>query len=156
MPHLLTATQETLRMKQNINPYRSFEDACIRVWFGIIHNLTMLLGISIGDLLIGGIFQTKLKVVPWYHYLEAVLAATQRDLQSRTSTSYVVELLGKLSNDEEASTHPICIARQTLLKLRSQNCVLVTTRASGFKKVEPRIFDETQQINFAACRKLKL
>lgn len=57
---------------------------------------------------------------------------------------------GTWSHDAHTVVHSIRIAQQTLLETRSKHCILAALTASSINTVEPRLFDDTCQMMFAA------
>lgn len=141
-----------LAWSEKILLYVRLCDLWVRAWFGIVDNipLDMLLGTSFIAHLICEIFPSELQDVSLYSHPVAILSATQRDLPICKSASRVTVPLENPCNDEEANPHPTPIARQTVRKLHSENCVLVMTTAFNIRTVESRVFEETRQIKFVA------
>lgn len=142
MPHLRTATQEPLYMEGTILLHVSLNDLRVRLWSGIVLILAvdMLLGTSFIYRFAHRIFLANRRVALWHSHLIAILAATQCNQATRTSASHLPAPIGKPSIDYEASSHPVCIPRQTVLKPHSEQHVLLTTTAFAIDTRKPKNF----------------
>lgn len=91
MSSIQTAIEQAWNMDGKKLPHVRLGALVVRVWFGIVPNLTvlMLAGIAFIDRFIRGIFPSEGKVVPRYFYMVALSVSSKYSKSSNLTTENI-------------------------------------------------------------------
>lgn len=102
---------------------------CVETWFGSVQilHVNMLLGTPFIARFIRKSFPAEGNVIPRHSHPEAMLSITYLNQRMSMSTIHIAAPRSKPSNNyDDANSHPIRIARQTVLKPHREHYVFVT------------------------------
>lgn len=116
--------------------YIGLGDLCTRFWFGTAPQLVvdMLLGIYFIKSFIRGMFTSERKVVLWH----SPRIAIRINLKPNDNVNRLQDTQGNSENmaDKSIKICILCMARQTVIKPRTQDHIVVATKVCKIKVIE--------------------
>lgn len=116
------------KIEGNVPFYIRIGNLRVHVWFGIVENLAfeVLLGTSIIDQGIPGIFPTEHKIFPW-HWEQVAIISIKTAISWINTKNLVYNVKKHLRNDASSDNFNLCrIAREEKIPTHTQGVVLAS------------------------------
>lgn len=133
-PVLITATKHAVTVGEDICLHEHLRDLLVRVWFGDVNKkaVTIFLGSSYIDKFVRRTFPQELRIFPIHSTPVAIGEESSESMKKATET---VESQAK----PDTRRIVVQVATVTVITARTQQRVLVRTRDSGLRPIQPQL-----------------